>query len=300
MPTESQAAKADPQALAIARAAQDAVAPDAAVILFGSRATGRHRPDSDVDLMVLSDAKDPHIAAGQAGRAAVKYMKQNPPGLPVNPVGFTWWEFHHYSKAGLHVTGQAARFGVFMSKEGEERSGSYAPEPETGYPAHWPATSQRLRNILRHKSDLNFLAGHSEPSQELFGRVVQQAIENALKGWLSAYDLQRDFGHDLLELWSAIREVEDYAAESASPALAETQALFDYIEFQDNEGPADWLTRYAVRYQYDGIISQIDQAQVHQLVELVNRALDAIVAHIYQVSGVAPDDPQALARRQPP
>ena len=69
MPTEPQAAKADPQALAIARAAQDAVGPDAAVILFGSRATGRHRPDSDVDLMVLSDAKAPHIAAGQAGRA---------------------------------------------------------------------------------------------------------------------------------------------------------------------------------------------------------------------------------------
>ena len=43
----------DAVGLAAAKAAQDAVAPDT-VILFGSRARGDHRPDSDVDLMVVA------------------------------------------------------------------------------------------------------------------------------------------------------------------------------------------------------------------------------------------------------
>ncbi len=296
MQAKEQAVQADPHALAIARAVQEAVAPEATVILFGSRATGRHRPDSDVDLMVLTDALDPHIVAQDAAVAARRYMEQNPPWLAVNPVGFTWRDFQHYSRAGLHVTGQAARFGVFMSREGLERSGHYDSEPETDYPAHWPATSQRIRNVLRHRNDLNFLAQHSEPSLELFGRVVQQAVENALKGWLSAYNLQRDFGHNLLELWNAIREVEDYATESAGLAMAKTRTLFDHIEFQDADRPADWLTRYAIVYQYHEVSLAINREHLQELVETVNQALDAIVGHIYQRSGVAPEDPQSLTR----
>ena len=292
MQAKEEVAQADPHALAIARAVQEAVAPEATVILFGSRATGRHRPDSDVDLMVLTDALNPHIAAQDAAVAARHYMEQNPPWLAVNPVGFTWRDFQHYSRAGLHVTGQAARFGVCMSSEGLERSGHYDSEPETG----WPATSQRLRNVQRHKSDLNVIAENPEISRELFGRVVQQAVENALKGWLSSYNLQRDFGHNLLELWVAIQETEDFTAESARLAASETQALFDYTGYREDERPTDWLTQYAVRYQYDGLSFEMGQAQIDDLIALVNHALDAIAAHIYRHSGVSPDDPQALAR----
>ena len=46
--------RADPKAVAVARAVYDAVRPDS-VILFGSRARGDYRPDSDIDLLVISD-----------------------------------------------------------------------------------------------------------------------------------------------------------------------------------------------------------------------------------------------------
>ena len=49
--------EADAIGLAVARAAQEA-APHATVILFGSRARGDHRPDSDVDLMVIANTDD--------------------------------------------------------------------------------------------------------------------------------------------------------------------------------------------------------------------------------------------------
>ena len=42
----------DPVGLAVALAAQKAVEPNT-VILFGSRARGDHRPESDVDLLVI-------------------------------------------------------------------------------------------------------------------------------------------------------------------------------------------------------------------------------------------------------
>ena len=42
----------DPKALGLAHLVQEAVSPDT-VILFGSRARGDHRPDSDMDLMLI-------------------------------------------------------------------------------------------------------------------------------------------------------------------------------------------------------------------------------------------------------
>ena len=56
--------QADPFGLMIAAAAQESD-PQATVILFGSRARGDHRPDSDVDLLVVWDETLPRAGAPQ-------------------------------------------------------------------------------------------------------------------------------------------------------------------------------------------------------------------------------------------
>ena len=66
----------DPHALGIAAAVQEAVAPDT-VILFGSRAVGAYREDSDLDILVVTESE--HHAS--AGAVAESYMGQNPPEL---------------------------------------------------------------------------------------------------------------------------------------------------------------------------------------------------------------------------
>ena len=72
----------DPVGLAVARAAQQAVEPDT-VILFGSRARGDHRDDSDVDLLLVH--KDSFISHYPVAQKAVReYFRQNPPELAVN------------------------------------------------------------------------------------------------------------------------------------------------------------------------------------------------------------------------
>ena len=72
--------KPAPHALGIAVAAQEAVAPDV-VILFGSRAMGDYREDSDVDILVVAESEHHASARAVAEVAAEHYMEQNPPEL---------------------------------------------------------------------------------------------------------------------------------------------------------------------------------------------------------------------------
>ena len=95
----------DQHALNIARVVQREVAPNI-VILFGSRATGQHREDSDVDLLVVS--LDGPQKGGSAGRAASAYMNENPPFLEVNIVNMTLAEFQR-NRRGQTAPGRASR-----------------------------------------------------------------------------------------------------------------------------------------------------------------------------------------------
>ena len=75
MTTASPSPSPDGHALNIAHAVQQAVAPDT-VLLFGSRATGKHRADSDVDILIIRP--DPPQSAASAQRAAAAYMDTHP------------------------------------------------------------------------------------------------------------------------------------------------------------------------------------------------------------------------------
>ena len=75
----------DPHAIDIAQAVQKE-AGQATVILFGSRATGRYRQNSDLDLLVVTD-ENPVSAELRACHAARIYMKAHPPRLELNVIG---------------------------------------------------------------------------------------------------------------------------------------------------------------------------------------------------------------------
>ena len=82
--------RADPKALATARELA-LILPNDAVMLFGSRARGDHRPDSDMDILLLSNTaqegvQQPHLE--EAGnQAAARIYGQNPhPEVQVTPM----------------------------------------------------------------------------------------------------------------------------------------------------------------------------------------------------------------------
>ena len=271
----------DPHALATARAAQ-AQLPGATVILFGSRATGRHRPSSDIDLLVVTSEYDPIGAELRARKAALSYVRSNPPRVPVDVIGITRTQFERCSRANQHIAGQAVRYGVNVSGEQLDPASSNSD----GYPDHWPETRRRVERAHAWNQSLADVIENQH--QELIGFTAQQAVENALKGWLSAYNDTRTFGHDLTELWDDIKEIEDWSDPDLSRAVQTGNDLFNFTRYRNPNDPdeyRDWLTDYAARYRYSGTahFMAIDERQ--ELQQLVHRFVTAVVARIYRLSG---------------
>ena len=131
-PTETRPPRAEDR-----RAAQEGVGPDL-VILFGSRAAGDHREDSDVDILVVTDREHHGSAGAAAERAAQDYIRQNPPELELGIISMTRQTFDRCRRANQHIAGQAARHGIPMVGTAREPG----DEPEPGPDDHWPATLQ--------------------------------------------------------------------------------------------------------------------------------------------------------------
>ena len=91
------------------------------VILFGSRARGDHRGDSDTDVMVVGDSS----REGAAHLAARRYERDHDHALSIELHRFTEEEFGRFRHSGQHVVGQAISQGVFMGDDRLNCNASY-------------------------------------------------------------------------------------------------------------------------------------------------------------------------------
>ena len=222
---------ADPRACAVARAVEEAVHPDR-VILFGSRARGDFRPDSDIDLLIVTGPGPLDRRAYQRTSAAAHHKVEQVYGEPmgVDLVHLSEDAFHDGRRARNHVAGQAVRDG--FDANGDKVN------YDNPTPTNWPDIRQRIANAERELRVLNILV-EGNADQEAIGFHAQQAIENALKGWISALDTDYRNIHDLAELIAIIRR---HPQERDTPAGEQLT----------------WLTSYAVEYRYEGAQVQMD------------------------------------------
>ena len=116
-----------------------------------------------------------------------------------------------------------------------------------------------MANAERYLSDLEVLTENPRSSQELIGFTAQQALENALKGWISALDAEYRNTHDLTRLAEIVRQHPAENDTSAGERLA-------------------WLTEYAVRYRYAGAEVVMDDR--FALLAAVKETVEAILARI--------------------
>ena len=79
------------------------------VLLFGSRARGDARPDSDVDLIVVWKDENPPLRRSAAVRLALGRV-----GLPMDLAVVTPSEFARFKEWRGHVFHSAAREGVVL------------------------------------------------------------------------------------------------------------------------------------------------------------------------------------------
>ena len=274
----------DETAIELAKAVQSAVAPDM-VILFGSRARGDYRPDSDVDLLIISES-GAVAATGQARRAAREYFRLNPPRLGVDVVTMDRKTFNSCHRARNHVAAQALRDGVIMGDENLD----FPNRHDDQYTDNWPDVRERLQAAYRHIGAFQLLINHPEGEQEMYGFHARQAVENALKAWLSAADLDYRRVHDLAEVAG---KVLDDPAESNTLAAAQLRLLMDYTSFQNPSHPRERenrLTLYAVAYRYGGASFRMDELARNRFHQEITLAVQTFINRAYELTGAGETD----------
>ena len=259
--------KADPKAIAVARAVYDAV-PLNSVILFGSRARGDHREDSDIDLMLICDghmSKENYRKATIAAHDAIERIY----GTRWIGVDLLTMPKSTYlrCRGGInHVTAQAARDGVDMNGDKQE----YERDPES---FDWGDINQRIINTNRELITLDWLIEGRMP-QESIGFHAQQALENILKAWISAIGSEYRNTHDINELLAVIRRSPDEQHIAGSEDM-------------------HWLTVYAVKYRYMGAV--VGMSDPVELYDRIDRVVSDIEQRIKMLTGV-----DELPRYTPP
>ena len=253
----------DRRAQSVAEAVYEAVRP-IAVILFGSRARGDYRDDSDVDLLVIvpdegaEDWKETYMAACRAASDQSRAIYGDLL-ISVDVLRMSAERFADCRRAPNHVAGQAARDGVVVSEQ---------PLPGGGQPStHWPDIRQRFIAATRNLHGLDVSIEAASMPQEIIGFLAQQAVENALKAWISALDDRYGNTHNISELDGIIRR---HPAENETPA---GEAL-------------SWLTSYAVVYRYSEAKVQMDDPSV--LYARVADLVDTIAARVQELTGRHP------------
>ncbi len=292
----------DAVGLAAAQAAQDAARP-AVVVLFGSRARGDWRKDSDIDLLVITETEDTRTAQGAAYRGVQAWEKRRRSGLQVDIIPMTRLQFERCRRAKQHIAGQADTYGVVMSGEELEYRSRY----EDGYPDHWPATINRIENAEIWLRNYNEMVDASHWDQAIMGMAAQQAVENALKGVLSCLNVATGYTHNLLDTWKELQSLAQFRQSAPEELLIAGQSLFEYLKYPDPQRPGeslDWLTEYAAHYRYFRASYAMSQTGRLELQSLVNSLVESLVSHIYRLSGATPQDvyPDGLRpweRRQP-
>ncbi len=203
MPVSAQNRQPDPVALELAGRLQARV-PDWPVYLFGSRARGDYRPDSVVDLMVLSPkpltAFDQTLLAYKLDPARDRLYADH---IHFDIVNLTQSEFTEARHAYDHVAGDAQRDG--LTPDGE-----HLPIVPQDNP--WISCRRRIR-LCRHAL-FHALCLAGQPENRLW--QCQHAMESILKAWLAAQGaayietnkLGGLFGsHDIRKLCNAVRDL---------------------------------------------------------------------------------------------
>ena len=158
-------------------------------------------------------------------------------------------EFTRAWRAKQHIAGQAMHYGVVMSNERLNYNEEYGHE----YPEHWEATKQRLENTWIKVREFNERVDVNSWNQELRGFAAQQAVENGLRGMLSARKCPEAFRHNLNMIWD--HYVQNHRKPVDSGLETSVEELLNYTTVQNPAMPGrtiNWLTPYAAQYLSTG------------------------------------------------
>ena len=205
-PNAVSSGRPDPDAVAVARAVYEQTQPLQAV-LFGSRARGTHRPDSDIDIAIITTdpvAEDDRYAYDRiADQAAAGH-----PQTPEAHVAFlTVAKFLDERVHKNTVANNIAREGTPVINE---ESIGYSPGFDEAA-VNWTDVDARTKDAQDLVSDLESMVGAGRISEKMLGYTAQQCLEHAYKALIASrgerYPTGGRDGHNLRILAERTQEV---------------------------------------------------------------------------------------------
>ena len=224
----------DARAVAVAQAIYGAARPRR-LILFGSRARGDHRADSDIDILLITDAPpaEAHkekISAAAERCAAAHYQEP----VPVQLIWNTAAEYRQRRRTVNHLVARARDDGVIMP----EGPADYDDPEEDDYFYEWTITAERVQ-YAEENLDTFLLLVEGGRSDRMIGKNAQEAMEHALKAVISAAGARYERTHNLHRL---LRQVQAAAPELNFAPRSDYRALMQYCGSDDYYPPKDPMT----------------------------------------------------------
>ena len=251
----------DPDALAVAYAVCKQIRPVQA-ILFGSRARGIYRKDSDIDIAVITAEPVTEEIRTTIDQIAERAAMELHPGSPRTDVSFlTVAEF-------LSERVQKNTLANSIAKEGTPVMSGEATGYNEGFEeeaVNWNDVDARVKSASEAVTDLEVLTSSVRSSERMVGYAAQQSLEHAYKALIASHGAiyptgGRD-GHNLRILAARVREV--MGEEFQVPGIA-WQSLTAYAgsgRYQDEQPPLGDRQRlcHEISSAVSAIIDQIPQ-----------------------------------------
>ncbi len=262
----------DTRAAQVAGAVHDALSP-VQTILFGSRARGTHRPDSDIDLFIITAAEtEPEYREYAKGIAEQVRQELLPEADKTDVICYTLERFLNDRALINNLANHVARDGVPIM-----------PPAEIGYSSDhgqesvdWNNVRTRVRDATENGDAIANGVDVERIGEKVLGHIAQQALEHAYKALLGAngHDYPVGWrGHDLAGLIALVRERLNLPADFPVPGE----------EYR-------YLTEFAGSAIYADDLPPLHRSRIHQEIPA---AIEQLMRLIAETSGYDPStDPE--------
>ena len=176
---------------------------------------------------------------------------------------------------------------------GERMDYRYHDDDE--YPSHWRATRERIQAAEQKMMEFQVDVENDHWNQGRTGHGAQQALENALKGLLSANNEWGRFGHEIPRAWRKINELEHWETPEEQEVRDSVQELLDHTTFVSPvpgypNRTLNWLVLYATEYDYSGSSHIMSREEQYDLLEKTRSAVENLIWLTHVRSGTTVED----------